>query len=105
MKTIYALAITATAFIGTASLGADHAAAQVNCSSWPHGAARANCYRRQAEIYRQQSRDYNAIADGQYQQHRRIGRALRRAPIFGRYAAPAWNAPRHYNTYRNWRRR
>lgn len=80
---------------------AECAAAQVNCNALPHGAARANCYGREAQIYRQQSQDYGNIAQQQYRQHQQIGRALRHAPLIGRYAAPAWNAPRYFNNFRN----
>jgi hypothetical protein len=77
------------------------ASAQVNCNAAPHGQARANCYAREAQIWREQSRLQNDIARQQYQQHQQIGRALRHAPLIGRYAAPAWNAPRTIYNFRN----
>jgi len=82
---------------------ADAASAQVNCNVLPHGAGRANCYGRQAQIYREQSAAYNAIAQQQYRMHQRVGTALGYAPLIGRYAAPAWNAPRYIYTYRHGR--
>ena len=54
----------------------------------------------EAQIYRQQSQAYNNIAQQQYRQHQQIGQALRYAPYIGRYAAPAWNAPRYVYDYR-----
>ena len=79
------------------------AAAQVNCNSAPHGQARANCYNRESQIYAEQSRNYNSIARDQFRQHQQVGQALRRAPLIGQYAAPAWNAPRYIYQYRNGR--
>ena len=91
--------LAAIAMLALAST-AEGAAAQVNCNVLPHGTARANCYGREAQIYRQQSQAYNGIAQQQYRQHQQIGRALRAAPLIGRYAAPAWNAPRYVYTDR-----
>jgi hypothetical protein len=53
------------------------------------------------DIYRDQSRTYFGIGRQLERRHRQVGRGLRRAP-FGRYTAPAWNAPRHIN--RLWNR-
>jgi hypothetical protein len=77
--------------------------AQANCNVLPHGTGRANCYGQQAQIYREQSRAYNGIAREQYRMHERVGTALRYAPVFGRPAAAAWNAPRYIYTYRQGR--
>jgi hypothetical protein len=52
---------------------AEGAVAQVNCNVLPHGAGRANCYGREAQIWRQQSQAYNGIAQQQYRQHQQIG--------------------------------
>lgn len=96
-----AYALVLAAIIGATSISTtDTASAQVNCNVLPHGQARASCYGREAQIWRQQSDAYNAIARQQYGQHEQIGQALRYAPLIGRYAAPAWNAPRYYYTYR-----
>ncbi len=81
-------------------IATNEASAQVNCNVLPHGQARANCYARESQIYQQQSQYYNGIAQDQYRQHQQIGRVLRQAPIFGGYAAPAWNAPRYIHNYR-----
>lgn len=69
--------LAAAALLATAAM-TEGATAQVNCNALPHGAARANCYGREAQIYRQQSQDYGNIAQQQYRQHQQIGRALRR---------------------------
>jgi hypothetical protein len=84
--------------------GAENATAQVNCNVLPHGQARANCYGREAQIYRQQAQNYNDIANQQYRVHQQVGTALRAAPLIGRYAAPAWNAPRYVYNSHNWAR-
>jgi hypothetical protein len=82
----------AAAAVGLTAVGA--ASAQVNCNVLPHGPQRASCYGREAQIYRQQALQYNAIARQQYQSHALVGAALARTPLIGRYAAPAWNVPR-----------
>ena len=77
---------------------ASGASAQVNCNVLPHGVQRANCYGQQSQIYGQLSQQYYGIARQQYQTHVAVGQALSAAPLIGRYAAPAWNAPRYiYN--------
>lgn len=93
-------ALSAASFaIATLALAAS-ASAQVNCNVLPHGQGRANCYGREAQIWRDQARAYNDIAAQQYRQHQQIGQALGAAPLIGKYAAPAWNAPRYgYDAY------
>lgn len=76
------------------------ALADVNCNRAASPQMRAYCYNQMAQIYRQQQQQYEAIARQQYQMHQNIGRALRYVPVVGRYAAPAWNAPRYYYDYR-----
>lgn len=90
----------AAAFLSTLTWAGDVASAEVNCGVLTQSQARVSCYRAQADIYRRQAEDYNNIAREQYRMHERVGRGLRHAPIFGRYAAPAWNAPRYYYQYR-----
>jgi hypothetical protein len=79
---------------------ADSASAQVNCNVLPHGAARANCYGQESQVYLQESQQYYDIARQQYQLHENVGNALGYVPLIGRYAAPAWNVPRYYYNYR-----
>lgn len=100
MKTMAKIQLIAVALLSAQAMVSSNASAQVNCNVLPHGQARASCYGRQAEIYRQQAQAYNSIAQRQYQQHQQIGQALRFAPYVGRYAAPAWNAPRYIYDYR-----
>ena len=95
-KAVLAGMIAGLAFLVTAGA----ASAQVNCNVLPHGSARANCYGQQAQIYRQQAQQYNAIAQQQYRVHQNVGTVIGRAPLIGRYAGPAWNAPRYIYNYR-----
>lgn len=88
------------AMIATFAAGTDTASAQVNCGVLPHGPARASCYGRESQIYREQSQQYYGIAQQQYRVHQNVGNAIRHVPIVGHYAAPAWNAPRYYYNYR-----
>jgi hypothetical protein len=83
--------IAASAF---ALMAVDTASAQVNCSAGRTSQIRAWCYQQSAQIYRQQSQAYANIARQQYQTHVNVGRYIGYAPLIGRYAAPAWNAPR-----------
>jgi hypothetical protein len=83
----------------------DTATAQANCSMAPTPQARANCYGRQADIYRQQSRNHYGIARDQERTHRNVGRGLNVIGRFvpqARHFGSAWNAPRHIN--RLWNR-
>jgi hypothetical protein len=89
------IALTAAALATILVIGdGAPASAQVNCNAAPHGPARARCYGQLSQMWAEQSRNYNNIARDQYRQHQQIGRVLGRAPLVGRYAGPAWNAPR-----------
>ena len=76
------------------------AMAQVNCKAAATRAGYIRCLRQQTQIYRDSARSYNEIARDLYRTHRRTGRILRRFPILGRYATPAWNVPRYYYRFR-----
>jgi len=96
MRNPRAIPIMAAALL----LSALPAMAQVNCKAAATRAGYIRCLQQQAQIYRESARNYNEIARDLYRMHRRTGRILRRAPIFGKYAAPAWNAPRYYYRFR-----
>jgi hypothetical protein len=87
----FCLALAAGAL---ALAAADSASAQVNCGAARTHEMRVYCYQQSARIYQQQSQAYHNIARRQYQMHENVGRVIGHAPVIGRYAAPAWNAPR-----------
>jgi hypothetical protein len=100
MKRTATFVLLATAIGAAGVVMPNTASAQVNCGAARTHEMRVWCYQQSMQIYRQQSQMYNDIARQQYRTHQNVGTALRYAPLIGRYAAPAWNAPRYYYDYR-----
>ena len=99
MRKFHALVITFNVIAGALVSASPASSQQANCGYWPQGAQRADCYRQQEQIYRQEQQWHEQQYRQQYDMHRNIGPAIRRAPG-GQYLAPAWNAPRYYYDYR-----
>ena len=104
MLTIYHPRIIAAA-VAAAALGAllptAASAQQSPCYYYQHGdPRRIDCLRQEERNARQYQYDQEDIARDLEREHSNIGRDLSRAPLVGRYAGPAWDAPRQIDNGR-----